>query len=68
MKRNRMFFLLVLMPFLGFAQEGIKEKEKANELDDVVITASRKKESIKEVVSSITIVGEKKIQSQTLVN
>lgn len=68
MKRNRMFFLLVLIPFFGFAQEKTETQEKVNELDDIVITASRKKESIKEVVSSITIVGEKKIQNQTLVN
>ncbi|MEO8254972.1 MAG: TonB-dependent receptor [Flavobacterium sp.] len=60
-------FLLIAIPLLGFAQE-VPTEEKVNELDGVVVTASRKKESIKEVVSSITIVGEKKIQNQTLVN
>jgi iron complex outermembrane receptor protein len=59
--------LFILIPFLGLSQENKKE-ETANELDGVIVTASRKKESIKEVVSSITIVGEKKIQSQTIVN
>lgn len=59
--------LFILVPFLGFAQETPTE-EKVNDLEGVIVTASRKKESIKEVVSSITIVGAKKIQSQTLVN
>jgi len=37
-------------------------------VDEVVMTASRKKENIKEVPSSITVVGEKQIQSQLTVN
>lgn len=68
MKKIKNGYLLLLLPFLGFAQEKINETEKANELDGIVITASRKKESIKEVTSSVTIVGEKKIQNQSLIN
>lgn len=68
MKRKKIIFLLALMPFLGFAQEKNKEQEKLNELDDIIVTASRKKESIKEVTSSVTIVGEKKIQNQSVIN
>ncbi|TDE43789.1 TonB-dependent receptor [Flavobacterium rhamnosiphilum] len=68
MNRKKIIYLLVLIPFFGFAQEKINEVEKVTELDDIIITASRKKESIKEVTSSVTIVGEKKIQNQSLVN
>lgn len=68
MKKIKIIYLLILMPFFGFAQEKINSQEKVNELDDIIITASRKKESIKEVTSSVTIVGEKKIQTQSVVN
>jgi iron complex outermembrane receptor protein len=51
------------VPFLGFTQENFNKTEKAIELDDVVITASRKKESIKEVTSSVTIVGDIKFRT-----
>lgn len=37
-------------------------------VDEVILTASRKKENIKEVPSSVTIVGEKQVQSQLTVN
>lgn len=37
-------------------------------VEEVVMTASRKRENIKEVPSSVTIVGEKQIQSQLTVN
>jgi len=37
-------------------------------VDEVVLTASRKKESIKEIPGSVTIVGRKQIQSQLTVN
>lgn len=37
-------------------------------VDEVVLTASRKKESIKEVPGSVTIVSQKQIQSQLTVN
>jgi len=49
-----------------FAQE--KDSLKVKNVDEVVLTASRKKESIKEIPSSITIVSEKQIQSQLTVN
>lgn len=68
MKKIKITYLLILIPFLGFAQEKVNGTEKINELDDIVITASRKKESIKEVTSSVTVVGEKKIQTQSVVN
>lgn len=48
------------------AQE--KDSLKVKNVDEVVLTASRKKESIKEIPSSITIVSEKQIQSQLTVN
>lgn len=38
------------------------------DVDEVVLTASRKKESIKEVPGSVTIVSQKQIQSQLTVN
>jgi len=38
------------------------------DVDEVVLTASRKRENIKEVPSSVTIVGEKQVQSQLTVN
>lgn len=49
-----------------FAQ--VKDSLQTNSVDEVVMTASRKKESIKEIPSSITIVAEKQIQSQLTVN
>jgi iron complex outermembrane receptor protein len=54
MKKIKIIYLLILMPFSGFSQEKINAQEKVNELDDIIITASRKKESIKEVTSSGT--------------
>ena len=68
MNRKKIIYLLVLIPFFGFAQEQIIKTEKINELDEIIITASRKKESIKEVTSSVTIVGVKKIQNQSVIN
>lgn len=49
-----------------FAQ--IKDSAQVKDVEEVVLTASRKKESIKEIPSSVTIVGEKQIQSQLTVN
>lgn len=49
-----------------FAQE--KDSLQIKNVDEVVMTASRKKENIKEIPSSVTIVGEKQIQSQLTVN
>ncbi|KFF28412.1 TonB-dependent receptor [Chryseobacterium vrystaatense] len=46
----------------------VTDSLQTNSVDEVVMTASRKKENIKEVPSSITIVGEKQIQSQLTVN
>ena len=51
---------------MAFAQ--VKDSLQTNNVDEVVMTASRKKENIKEVPSSITVVGEKQIQSQLTVN
>ncbi|MCJ7933886.1 MAG: TonB-dependent receptor [Chryseobacterium sp.] len=50
----------------AFAQ--VKDTLQTKNVEEVVMTASRKKENIKEVPSSITIVGEKQIQSQLTVN
>lgn len=49
-----------------FAQ--VKDTLQTKNVEEVVMTASRKKENIKEVPSSITIVAEKQIQSQLTVN
>ncbi len=49
-----------------FAQ--VKDTLQIKNVEEVVMTASRKKENIKEVPSSITIVAEKQIQSQLTVN
>ncbi|WP_250252657.1 TonB-dependent receptor [Chryseobacterium sp. Marseille-Q3244] len=46
----------------------VKDTLQTQNVDEVVMTASRKKENIKEVPSSITVVGEKQIQSQLTVN
>lgn len=46
----------------------VKDSLQTQNVDEVVMTASRKKENIKEVPSSITVVGEKQIQSQLTVN
>ncbi|MDQ1098317.1 MULTISPECIES: TonB-dependent receptor [Chryseobacterium] len=51
---------------MAFAQSN--DSLKVNNVDEVVMTASRKKESIKEIPSSVTIVGEKQIQSQLTIN
>ena len=50
----------------AFGQQ--KDTINTREVEEVVLTASRKKENIKEVPSSITIVGEKQVQSQLTVN
>ena len=49
-----------------FAQQ--KDSLQVKEVDEVVMTASRKRENIKEIPSSVTIVGEKQVQSQLTVN
>ncbi|MDV4067268.1 TonB-dependent receptor [Elizabethkingia anophelis] len=55
-----------------FAAVGIfgQQKDSLNtkSVDEVVLTASRKRENIKEIPSSVTIVGEKQVQSQLTVN
>ncbi|UOU99434.1 TonB-dependent receptor [Chryseobacterium daecheongense] len=51
-----------------FTYAQIKDSLQAQDVEEVVLTASRKKENIKEVPSSVTIVGEKQIQSQLTVN
>ncbi len=49
-----------------FAQQ--KDSLQVKDVDEVVLTASRKRENIKEIPSSVTIVGQKQIQSQLTVN
>jgi len=49
-----------------FAQK--TDSVKTSNVEEVVLTASRKKESIKEIPSSVTIVNEKQVQSQLTVN
>lgn len=49
-----------------FAQK--TDSLKTSNVDEVVLTASRKKENIKEIPSSVTIVNQKLIQSQLTVN
>lgn len=49
-----------------FAQQ--KDSLQVKDVDEVVLTASRKKENIKEIPSSVTIVNQKQIQSQLTVN
>lgn len=49
-----------------FAQQ--KDSLQVKDVDEVVMTASRKSENIKEIPSSVTIVGEKQVQSQLTVN
>jgi len=49
-----------------FAQ--VKDTLQTKSVEEVVLTASRKKENIKEIPSSVTIVGEKQVQSQLTVN
>lgn len=46
----------------------IKDSINTRDVDEVVLTASRKRENIKEIPSSITVVGEKQVQSQLTVN
>src|SRR6201989_456314 len=69
-KENIMKKALLSAACLGsvtvFAQ--VKDSVQTNSVDEVVMTASRKKESIKEIPSSVTIVAEKQIQSQLTVN
>ncbi|WP_419869426.1 TonB-dependent receptor [Chryseobacterium sp. CT-SW4] len=45
-----------------------KDSLQTKNVDEVVLTASRKKENIKEIPGSVTIVGEKQVQSQLTVN
>ncbi|KFF14406.1 TonB-dependent receptor [Chryseobacterium soli] len=49
-----------------FAQ--IKDTLQSQNVDEVIMTASRKKENIKEIPGSVTVVNEKQIQSQLTVN
>lgn len=49
-----------------FAQ--IKDSIHTKNVEEVIMTASRKKENIKEIPSSVTVVAEKQIQSQLTVN
>lgn len=49
-----------------FAQ--VKDSLQTQSVEEVVMTASRKKENIKEIPGSITVVAEKQIQSQLTVN
>ncbi|MEE6130031.1 TonB-dependent receptor [Chryseobacterium arthrosphaerae] len=49
-----------------FAQ--VKDSLQTKNVEEIVMTASRKKENIKEVPSSVTIVAERQIQSQLTVN
>lgn len=46
----------------------VKDSINTRDVDEVVLTASRKRENIKEIPSSITVVGEKQVQSQLTVN
>jgi len=46
----------------------VKDSINTKDVDEVVLTASRKRESIKEIPSSITVVGEKQVQSQLTIN
>nr|WP_314494748.1 TonB-dependent receptor [uncultured Chryseobacterium sp.] len=45
-----------------------KDSLQVKDVDEVVLTASRKRENIKEVPGSVTIVNQKQIQSQLTVN
>lgn len=45
-----------------------KDSLQVKDVDEVVLTASRKRENIKEIPSSVTIVNQKQIQSQLTVN
>ncbi|KQT24560.1 TonB-dependent receptor [Chryseobacterium sp. Leaf405] len=49
-----------------FAQQ--QDSLQVKDVDEVVLTASRKRENIKEIPSSVTIIGQKQIQSQLTVN
>lgn len=57
---------ITLATITVFGQQ--KDSLRINKVDEVILTASRKKENIKEVPSSVTIVGEKQVQSQLTVN
>lgn len=46
----------------------VKDTLQTKNVEEVVLTASRKKENIKEIPSSVTIVGEKQVQAQLTVN
>lgn len=46
------------------AQDTIKDKSKDNELNEVVISASRQAESLDQVPSSVTLLSKKQIQQQ----
>lgn len=57
---------VVLAAITTFAQQ--QDSLQVKDVDEVVMTASRKKESIKEIPGSVTIVGLKQVQSQLTVN
>ena len=62
--------VVLSVAFLGSLTAFAQTKDSVNtkDVEEVILTASRKKENIKEVPSSVTIVGEKQIQSQLSVN
>lgn len=55
-----------LATITAFAQQN--DSLQVKDVDEVVMTASRKRENIKEIPSSVTIVNQKLIQSQLTVN
>lgn len=64
--RKALLSVACLGTVTAYAQ--VKDSLQTKNVEEVVLTASRKKENIKEVPSSVTIVGEKQIQSQLTVN
>jgi iron complex outermembrane receptor protein len=69
-KENIMKQALLSVACLGtvavYAQ--VKDSVQTKDVDEVVLTASRKKENIKEIPGSVTVVNVKQIQSQLTVN
>lgn len=69
-KKNIMKKVFLSVACLGtisvFGQ--VQDTVQTKNVEEVVLTASRKQENIKEIPSSITIIGEKQIQSQLTVN